>query len=87
MLVDAVKLAVNVPCEPIIKGDAVSYSIGAASIVAKVYRDRLMCEYSKQYPQYDLASNKGYGTKLHYEGLAKLGPCPIHRRTFIRNFI
>ncbi|MBP5308687.1 MAG: ribonuclease HII [Clostridia bacterium] len=86
VLVDAVKLNVSVPCIPIIQGDAKSYVIGAASIVAKVYRDRLMREYSRKYPEYDLAANKGYGTKKHIDAIKEFGPCPIHRRTFIKNF-
>lgn len=72
---------------PIIKGDAKSISIGAASIIAKVTRDRLMVEYDKVLPGYDFASNKGYGTKKHIEGLKELGPSPIHRRTFIKKYI
>lgn len=72
---------------PIIKGDAKSVSIAAASILAKVTRDRLMVEYEKVFPGYDFASNKGYGTKAHIEGLKKLGPTPIHRMSFIRKYI
>ena len=72
---------------PIIKGDAKSVSIAAASIIAKVTRDRLMVEYDKVLPGYDFASNKGYGTKKHIEGLKELGPSPIHRRTFIKKYI
>lgn len=72
---------------PIIKGDASSYSVAAASIVAKVTRDRQMAEADRLYPGYGFARNKGYGTKEHIEALKKYGPCPIHRRTFIRNFI
>lgn len=72
---------------PIIKGDAKSVSIAAASIVAKVTRDRLMEEYDKQYPGYDFASNKGYGSASHIEALKNQGPCEIHRRSFIGNFI
>ena len=72
---------------PIIKGDAKSISIAAASIIAKVTRDRLMKEYDQVIPGYDFAGNKGYGTKAHLEGLRRLGPSPIHRRTFIRNYI
>lgn len=68
---------------PIIKGDSKSQSIAAASIVAKVYRDRLMDDYAKQYPEYAFDSNKGYGTAAHIEAIKKYGPCPIHRRTFI----
>ena len=86
VLIDALKLDISVPQESIIKGDLHSYSIGAASIVAKVYRDRLMEDYDKLYPQYDLASNKGYGTKKHIQAIKEYGPCPIHRKTFIKNF-
>ena len=72
---------------PIIKGDAKSVSIAAASILAKVTRDRLMVEYEKVFPGYDFAFNKGYGTKAHIEGLKKLGPTPIHRMSFIHKYI
>ena len=72
---------------PIIKGDAKSVSIAAASILAKATRDRLMVEYEKVFPGYDFASNKGYGTKAHIEGLKKLGPTPIHRMSFIHKYI
>ena len=72
---------------PIIKGDATSYSIAAASIIAKVTRDRQMAEADKIYPEYGFARNKGYGTQEHIDALKKYGPCPIHRRSFIRNFI
>ena len=72
---------------PIIKGDATSVSIAAASILAKVTRDRLMVEYEKVFPGYDFASNKGYGTKAHIEGLKKFGPTPIHRMSFIHKYI
>ena len=72
---------------PIIKGDAKSVSIAAASILAKVTRDRLMVEYEKVFPGYDFASNKGYGTKAHIEGMKKLGPTPIHRMSFIHKYI
>ena len=71
----------------IIKGDSKSISIAAASIVAKVVRDRLMVAYDKIFPQYNFASNKGYGSKEHIEAIKKYGPCPIHRRSFIKNFI
>jgi len=87
VLVDAVKLALEVPTKAIIKGDALSYSIGAASILAKVYRDRLMREYDKMYPEYGFAKHKGYGTKDHIDAIRTVGPCPIHRRTFITHFI
>ena len=72
---------------PLIKGDATSYSIAAASIVAKVTRDRQMAEADKLYPEYGFARNKGYGTREHIEALKKYGPCPIHRRSFIGNFV
>ena len=68
---------------PIIKGDSKSQSIAAASIIAKVFRDRLMDGYAEQYPEYAFESNKGYGTAAHIEAIKKYGPCPIHRRTFI----
>lgn len=88
LLNDAVTIPeVEIPQVPIIKGDAKSKSIAAASIIAKVTRDRLMVEYEEVMPGYDFASNKGYGTKAHIAGLKELGPTPIHRRTFIGNFI
>ncbi len=71
---------------PIIKGDATSYSIAAASIVAKVIRDRQMIQLDEIYPQYGFARNKGYGTAEHIAALKELGPCPYHRRSFIKNF-
>lgn len=86
VLFDAVKVdAVKIPQTSIIKGDAKSVSIAAASIVAKVTRDRMMVEYAKQYPDYAFESNKGYGTAAHYVGIKKAGMCPIHRKTFLRN--
>ncbi len=87
VLVDAVKLSANVPTVPIVHGDALSYSIAAASIVAKVTRDRMMVELDKIYPQYNFAKHKGYGTREHIKNLQKYGPCPIHRRTFIGHFV
>ncbi len=88
LLVDAVTIPdIDIPQVPIVKGDAKSVSIAAASILAKVTRDRMMVEYDRLYPGYDFASNKGYGTKAHIEALRKLGPCPIHRNTFITKFI
>ncbi len=88
LLVDAVTIPdIDIPQVPIVKGDAKSVSIAAASILAKVTRDRMMVEYDRLYPGYDFASNKGYGTKAHIEALRKLGPCPIHRNTFIMKFI
>ena len=71
----------------IIKGDAKSLSIASASIIAKVTRDRLMYEYDKMYPEYGFASNKGYGSKTHIAVIKEHGACPIHRKTFIKNFI
>ena len=88
LLNDAVTIpGVDVKQVPIIKGDARSVSIASASIVAKVTRDRLMVEYDKEYPEYDFASNKGYGSARHIEAIRKYGPTPIHRRSFIGNFI
>ena len=88
LLNDAVTIPeVDIPQIPIIKGDAKSVSIAAASIIAKVTRDRMMVEYDRIYPGYDLASNKGYGTKVHMEALKTVGPCEIHRRTFIKNIV
>lgn len=88
LLNDAVTIPeVNMRQVPIIKGDAKSISIAAASIIAKVTRDRLMGAYDKVFPQYGFASNKGYGSKDHIEALKKIGPSPIHRASFIKNFI
>lgn len=86
-LVDAVtNLGLEGVEVPIIKGDATSYSIAAASIVAKVVRDRQMIQLDELYPQYGFARNKGYGTAEHIAALKKLGPCPYHRQSFIKNF-
>ena len=86
-LIDAVTgLGLNGREVPIIKGDATSYAIAAASIVAKVTRDRQLIELDKQYPEYGFARNKGYGTAEHIAALKTMGPCPAHRRSFIRNF-
>lgn len=88
LLNDAVTIpGVEVKQVPIIKGDAKSVSIAAASIVAKVTRDRLMEQMDAVYPGYDFAGNKGYGSKKHIEGLKELGPCAIHRMSFIKNFL
>lgn len=88
LLNDAVTIpGIAIPQVPIIKGDAKSVSIAAASIVAKVTRDRMMEEYDKLMPQYGFASNKGYGAAAHIEALRKYGPAPIHRKTFIGHFI
>lgn len=88
LLNDAVTIPqVTIPQVPIIKGDAKSVSIAAASIVAKVTRDRMMVEYDKVMPEYGFASNKGYGAAAHIEALKKYGPSPIHRASFIKNFV
>ncbi len=86
VLVDAVKgLDIPVRTVAIIKGDQKSYTIAAASIVAKVYRDRLMVQYDSEYPEYSFCRHKGYCTEEHVEAIKIHGPCPIHRRTFLRN--
>lgn len=82
LLVDAMNVPVSLPQISLIKGDAKSNSIAAASIIAKVFRDQLMDDYAKIYPQYDFPHNAGYGTKKHLAALAKFGPSPIHRRSF-----
>ena len=87
LLNDAVTIpGVSTDQVAIVHGDARSISIGAASIMAKVFRDRMMVEFDSIYPGYGFASNKGYGSKEHLEALGRLGPCPIHRRSFIKNF-
>lgn len=87
-LIDAVKqVGLKGAERPIIHGDAVSYAIAAASILAKVTRDREMERESEKYPEYGFARHKGYGTREHIEALRKYGPCPIHRRSFIGHFI
>ncbi len=88
LLNDAVTIPeVTIRQIPIIKGDAKSVSIAAASIIAKVTRDRLMVQYDSIYPEYGFASNKGYGAAAHIEALKKYGPTPIHRKSFIKNFV
>lgn len=89
LLVDALEhIDTNgIPYTSIIKGDAKIYSIGAASIIAKVTRDRIMREYDEVYPEYGFAKHKGYGTAAHIEAIKKFGPCPLHRQTFIKHFI
>ena len=85
---DAVTIpGVEIRQVPIIKGDAKSVSIAAASIIAKVTRDRLMVQYDEIYPEYGFASNKGYGAAAHLEALKKYGPTPIHRRSFLKNLL
>lgn len=88
VLFDAMEIKeVEKPQQKIIKGDAKSVSIAAASIVAKVTRDRMMVEWAKEYPYYAFESNKGYGTKAHYEGIEAHGITPIHRKTFLKNIL
>ena len=88
LLNDAVKIpGISIHQVPIIKGDARSLSIAAASVIAKVTRDRMMVYYDSIYPEYGFASNKGYGSAEHIAALKKYGPTPIHRRTFIKNFV
>ncbi len=77
----------NIPCEAIVKGDAKSESIAAASILAKVSRDRLMLELAKKYPEYGFEKHKGYGTKAHSEAILKYGPCEIHRPSFLKKLL
>ena len=78
---------IKVPCATIVKGDAKSMSIAAASILAKVSRDRLLLEYDKKYPEYQFAKHKGYGTKLHTDLIKEYGPCEIHRLSFLKNIL
>ena len=88
LLNDAVTIpGIDIPQVPIVKGDAKSASIAAASIMAKVTRDRMMEEYDALYPEYGFAGHKGYGTKAHTDAILEYGPCPIHRRTFLRNLL
>ncbi len=87
VLIDAVPLDLNIKNESIIKGDAKCYNIAAASILAKVTRDRLMVELDQKYPNYNFKKHKGYGTKEHIENLKKFGKCEIHRNSFIKKFI
>lgn len=87
-MIDGNKLPdLNIPAEYVIKGDANSMSIAAASILAKVTRDRLCADYEKEYPQYGFAKHKGYGTKLHREMILKYGPCKIHRMSFLKKLL
>ncbi|MDO4545905.1 MAG: ribonuclease HII, partial [Bacillota bacterium] len=86
ILFDAMEIGeIDRPQQAIIKGDSKVLAIAAASIIAKVTRDRMMVEYAEKYPGYAFEKNKGYGTKAHYEGIARQGICPIHRRTFLKN--
>lgn len=87
IFVDAEKIDIDIPQEALIKGDDHCYPIACASILAKVYRDNIMVKYEDVYPGYDLAKNKGYGTKKHREALLEKGPTPIHRRSFLRKIL
>lgn len=88
-LIDGNKIptGINVPAAAVVKGDAKSMSIAAASILAKVSRDRLLMEYDKKYPQYQFAKHKGYGTKIHTDLIKEFGPCEIHRLSFLKNIL
>ena len=87
-IIDGNKLPqLDIPCEYIIKGDAKSMSIASASILAKVSRDRLLYKYAQEYPQYHFDKHKGYGTKLHIQALKEFGPCPYHRKSFLKNIL
>ena len=85
-LVDGVDTGLPITAEYLVKGDSKSYTIGCASILAKVYRDNLMTEFAKEYPEYSFEKHKGYGTKIHIEKIKEIGPCKLHRKTFIKNF-
>lgn len=88
LLNDAVTIpGIDITQIPIIKGDAKSITIGAASIIAKVTRDRMMQEYSEIFPDYGFEKHKGYGTAVHIQAIKEFGPCPIHRQSFIKNFL
>lgn len=86
VLVDAERLDIDLPQMNIVKGDLYEYAISCASILAKVYRDNIMINFSKIYPVYSFEKNKGYGTKAHYQALEEYGPCPIHRQSFLKKF-
>lgn len=89
ILIDALEHinTLGIPYEPVIKGDAKMYSIAAASIIAKVTRDRIMREWDEIYPQYEFAQNKGYGTAKHIAAIREYGICPLHRHSFVKNFV
>ncbi|MBQ6727872.1 MAG: ribonuclease HII [Clostridia bacterium] len=86
VLCDGLNVGLPFETEYIVKGDFKSYTIGCASIVAKVYRDNLMAELSKEFPEYGFDKHKGYGTAAHIEKIKEIGPCSLHRKTFIKNF-
>ena len=85
-IVDGVDTGLPINAKYLVKGDLNSYTVGCASIVAKVYRDKLMEEYAKEYPEYGFEKHKGYGTKAHIDKIKEIGPCKLHRKTFIKNF-
>jgi len=87
LLIDAEKVDLKIPQESIIKGDDRTYGIGCASIIAKVFRDRLCLEWDREFEGYNLKKHKGYGTKEHRENIQKLGPSPIHRKSFLKNIL
>lgn len=87
VLIDAVKIETDIETKSLIGGDAISYNIAAASILAKVTRDRFMEEMDKKYPEYNFKQHKGYGTREHIANLMLYGPCEIHRKSFIKNFV
>ena len=86
VLCDGLDIGLPFKTEYIVKGDFKSYTIGCASIVAKVFRDNLMTEYAKDFPEYGFEKHKGYGTKAHIDKIKECGPCSLHRKTFIKNF-
>ncbi|MBQ7340309.1 MAG: ribonuclease HII [Clostridia bacterium] len=85
-IVDGVDTGLKINATYLVKGDSKSYTVGCASILAKVYRDNLMKEYAKEFIEYGFEKHKGYGTKAHIEKIKEIGPCKLHRRTFIKNF-
>ena len=85
-IVDGVDTGLAINAKYVVKGDLNSYTVGCASIVAKVYRDKLMEEYAKEFPEYGFEKHKGYGTKAHIDKIKEIGPCKLHRKTFIKNF-
>lgn len=87
LLIDAEKVDLNIPQMGIIKGDEKSYGIGCASIIAKVYRDRMCKQWDLEYPEYSIGKNKGYGTKAHREKILEIGPSPIHRYSFLKKIL
>ena len=87
VLIDAMPLELDIPTTSIIKGDALSESIAAASVIAKVTRDRMMYELDKEYPEYGFEKHKGYGTAAHMQAIRENGLCPLHRRSFVKNII